>query len=574
MWILRLAHSLEESANPEVEIVNHAPRYWRDWLTELFPELFYHEFAQHQVDFWEWVEAITAISKPCPFIAIWPRGGSKTTSAEAAVVRLAAKGTRKFCLYVRSTQDMANESINNIAAMLESKSIEDYYPLLSERQLSKYGFSKGWRGDMLRCASGFSVVGLGFDAAVRGVKIEEARPDIIVLDDVDAPHDTLATVNKKIKTLTSSILPAGATNVAILGVQNLIHENSIFTQLAEGSADFLHDRQISGPHPAVTNLEYEQRPQGGYTITAGQATWAGQSLAICESQINEWGLHTFLSEAQHEVEQRGGIWDAIKFWHCDSKDVPDIVRGCVWIDPAVTSTDESDAQGIQADGLGEDGLLYRFFSWEQIASPEEVLKRGILKALELGFTTVGVETDQGGDVWKSAYDLVWNKLEAASTPILSILQRRYDNVQDLSRFKPIFKQAKAGSGHGSKVERNQRMLFHYEQGKVIHVRGTHQVLEKALRRFPNKPLDLADAAYWACYDLLESPGGGKVGSVNRRQQHQQQEQADNVLLRYLGTKTFMLPGVNWVVMEGWTKRLPRQLGEQIAGQFPQYFEVK
>ena len=67
--------------------------------------------------------------------------------------------------------------------------------------------------------------------------------------------------------------------------------------------------------------------------------------------------------------------------------------------------------------------------------------------------------------------------------------------------RPKYKYAKAGAGHGSKIERNQRMLADYEIGRVVHVTGTHVVLEKALRRFPNKPLDLADAAYWLWYHL-------------------------------------------------------------------------
>ena len=39
-------------------------------------------------------------------------------------------------------------------------------------------------------------------------------------------------------------------------------------------------------------------------------TWEGQDLAVCETQINDWGLSAFLREAQQEVEeQSGGLWD-------------------------------------------------------------------------------------------------------------------------------------------------------------------------------------------------------------------------------------------------------------------------
>jgi hypothetical protein len=46
------------------------------------------------------------------------------------------------------------------------------------------------------------------------------------------------------------------------------------------------------------------------------------------------------------------------------------------------------------------------------------------------------------------------------------------------------------------------MLVSYEKGSIVHVIGTHEILERALKRFPNEPLDLADAAYWGWNDLI------------------------------------------------------------------------
>ena len=545
------------------------PEYWQDWLRVLFPKLFCQPFADHHVDFWEWVEAITLDNKPVPFFAVWARGGAKSTNAEAAVVRVGAKGVRKFCLYVRATQDKANESVTNIAAMLESEALAKCYPRLSERKLSKYGFARGWRVDTLRCGTGFSVIGLGFDAAIRGVKIEEARPDFIVLDDIDDMRDSLRIVNKKIEILTTTILPAGSANVAVLGVQNLMHANSIFNQVVEGTADFLHGRIVSGPYPAVSQLEYEALPGGGYRITGGQATWQGQPLAVCQQQLNEWGLTAFLREAQHDVVQRGGVWQHVNFVNCDWDEVPAIVKGAVWVDPAVTSTDESDAFGIQAGGLGVDGRLYCMFSWEQVTSPEDALARAILKCLELGFTAVGVETDQGGDLWRSAYVGVWEQLVAQG------------RVAAGARM-PTFKAAKAGAGHGSKAARNQRMLADYERGKIVHVRGTHQVLERALRRFPTKPLDLADVAYWLWWDLMGGmTGKAKVGTLKSRRDEVNAAYVNSrhveavATLRYKGKRNFSFPvgQRRWYISPGWQRAVNAELAQRIVSKFPEHFEV-
>lgn len=483
-----------------------APDNWRDWLITLYPNTFNSGFTQRHIEFWEWVDSIEPNKTPdiSAFVAAWPRGGGKTTTAETGVIYLGAKKKRNFVLYVRGTQDKANESIQNIADKLESENTETYYPELASRKVGKYGHSKKWTMQGLRTASGFSVVGIGLDVAVRGAKIEDFRPDLIIFDDIDDKQDTPLKIKKKIETITTSVLPAGATHAAALVVQNLIHDESIVTALCEGTADFLHGCHISGPFPAVENLEYEQNKDGSYTIVSGNATWEGQSIEICENQINVWGVSAFLKEAQHEVEQSGGIWDHIEYLHIDYDDCPTFERGEVWIDPAVTSTDQSDSMGIAAGGVAGE-ILYGVYFWEQITSPEDVMRRGINIALRYGFDAVGVETDQGGDTWISVWrrvcDLMVDELNEIKTEENEKeIERKIAHINRLA-----FKQAKAGAGHGSKVHRNSQMMVDYEHGKVYHVRGTHGAIEKALRRFPNKPLDLADTMYWLWYHTI---GGG------------------------------------------------------------------
>jgi phage terminase large subunit-like protein len=201
-----------------------------------------------------------------------------------------------------------------------------------------------------------------------------------------------------------------------------------------------------------------------------------------------------LQEAQHQVEESGGVWDHIQFVHCDWKDVPDLTYTVVWVDPAVTSTDESDSMGIQADGIDQSGVIYRLYSWEAVTSPEDALRRAVLKGIELGAHHVGVETDQGGDTWQSVYWRVTDQIRKERPGVVM----------------PSFASAKAGAGHGGKVERNARMLADYERGQVVHVRGTHEALERSLKRFPQKPLDLADAGYWGWDDLRNRRSHGGI----------------------------------------------------------------
>lgn len=468
------------------------PAEWQGWLTSLFPAYVAGEFAQRHIDFWAWVWSVSPGIRPAPFVAIWPRGGGKSTSAELAAVALGARGARQYIWYLSLTQEQADAHVENIAAMLESPEVEAYYPDLASRKVGKYGNSKGWRRERLRTTSGLTVDALGLDTARRGAKVEEARPNLIIVDDVDDILDSLATTQKKIDILTHSILPAGSSDLAVLAIQNMVIPDGVFAQLADGRAEFLADRIVSGPYLAIDGLTYEQR-EGRFTITGGTPTWTGQDLTTCQNYIDTYGLSAFLAESQHEVEAApGGMFNHLQYQYCDWSEIPSLVRIVVWCDPAVTSTDQSDAMGIQADGISEKDTIYRLWSWENVTTPEDVLRRAILKALELRADSVGCETDQGGDTWESTYREACRSL---------VEDRDYPHINKDTHF-PTFHQAKAGAGHGPKAHRASLMLADYERGKFVHVRGTHRTLERALNRFPKtKPFDLVDAAYWSWNDL-------------------------------------------------------------------------
>lgn len=310
-----------------------APEDWRERLPALFARHFASPFAERHEQLWEWVSDIELDSDPPAFVAVWPRGGGKTTNAEGLVTDLGCRGKRRYAWYVSETQDKADNNIRNIAALLESSAVERHYPAHAERMLTKYGHSKGWTSQRLRTRGGLTVDAIGLDTAQRGLKVEDQRPDLIILDDIDGRHDTLQTTAKKIITITDSILPAGSTHCAVLAIQNLIIANGFFTRLVDGRADYLTNRIVSGPHPAIEGLEtkwvHEHDNIRRAEITAGTATWEGQSLDDCQRMIERFGLHAFLRECQHKVKElaEGAVirFDSSK--HMQSWSDADIIEG-------------------------------------------------------------------------------------------------------------------------------------------------------------------------------------------------------------------------------------------------------
>jgi hypothetical protein len=485
---------------------------WRQWLADLFPRYASRPFAQRHVDLWEWLDGVRLAEASPAFVGIWPRGGAKSTSAELGCAYLAARKARRYGWYVSETQPQADDHVGNVGAMLGQPEFAARYPQLAERQVNQFGVQRAWRRNRVWTADGFVMDALGLDTASRGIKLDEQRPDFIVFDDIDRQDDGPEIVAKKIRTMTQSILPAGTDDMLVLAIQNLIHDQGIFARLAgvaEEPADFLADRVVSGPHPALIDPEYLQLADGTWTITSGTPTWDGQDLAACRRLVRRLGPSAFKREAQHDVSLlEGAMFAHLAFRHCAPKDVPDLTAIVVWVDPAVTSHDGSDSHGIQADGIAEDGTIYRLRSWEKVTTPRDSLCRAILIALEVKAQKVGVETDQGGDTWDEVYKAAWRSL-VEGTDTDSYILVWPDLFGEDGKLKPglhmpAFDSDKAGAGHGPKVHRASQMLADYERGNFVHVLGTHAVLEKALRRFPvRKPFDLTDTAYWSWQDLVD-----------------------------------------------------------------------
>lgn len=461
------------------------------WQYTIYPHLSMASPAARHQELWTWVSGIRSGMRPNPFVAVWPRGSGKSTTAEIATTYLGSQGRRFYGWYVSSTQALADLHVESIAALIESPTFGHYYPSMASRQVGKFGNIKGWRRNRMRCGNGFTIDALGLDSGARGSKVEERRPDFIILDDIDTEGDSETVTANKIKTITTGILPAGSKDVAILAIQNLISNHGFFGKIVNGQADYLSDAILSGPYPAVDDLQVEQRG-GKFWIVGGTPTWAGQDLDTCQNQVWSWGYTAFLREAQHLCSNEGSMFGHINFLHTPYAEMPDPVRTICVVDPAVTDGDKSDSHGIAIATLGSDDTVYHVWQLEEVIGPKESIKTAILKAIEYGADTVYVEVNQGGQVWRILYEQLVEELGLADRA-------------------PAFDELKATSSEGGKAERASVMLADYERGLIRHVStlpsgapGTHTLLESALRRFlVRKPYDLTDAAVWAHRKLRE-----------------------------------------------------------------------
>lgn len=454
---------------------------WHPWVRRLFPGATKVSFSPRHVRLWEWFDSLEPKVKPVAHVEIWPRGGGKSSTAELCVSRVGAKRSRNFAAYICATQDQANKHVQAIAARFEAIGIR--------RAVNGYGNSIGWRMDILRADNGFSVLALGLDAAARGVKLGDDRPDLFVIDDVDDRHDTEKTVKKKIQTITESILPAGSSDAAVLFIQNRIHDQSIATQLAEGTADFLLNREVF-EEPAVIGLEYERDQQPNAEglrlchITAGEATWEGQSLTTCEAQMNEWGPGAFLREAQHETEAETGLWqrardiDPFREDPLTPDDTDRFFRVCVAVDP--NASEGNDEAGIMVGGIERRG--------------------GVVHGVLLEDATVAGGPKKWAQASVDAYER-WSAdvLVAESNNGGEMVAITIGTVPGAPRVKLIH----ASRGKLTRAEPVQKL---YEDGRVHHA-GHFTALERELCTWtpgddsPNR----LDADVWLWTELMLKP---------------------------------------------------------------------
>jgi predicted phage terminase large subunit-like protein len=301
------------AVSQRTELFRPLPADAHAWLLTTFPTYFQNArgeavaMAPHHEEFWRWLWGLRpGVAQP-PFISIWSRGGGKSTSIEVGSAIVGYFGLRRYALYVCSTQKQSDDHVANVATLLEALGVE--------RAVNRYGFSRGWNINRLRTAEGFTMDAIGLDAAARGVRIDFSRPDLLLLDELDEQLDSPPTIEKKIEVLTRSILPTGDAALSVVGVQNIPNVDGVFAQLADGRAEFLMGRYVSGPHPALVDLPEQDwyvlvtDPLTGthrFAIPDGRPVWAGQDRAACEKLLNDIGPRAFEIECLHRIGRLSG----------------------------------------------------------------------------------------------------------------------------------------------------------------------------------------------------------------------------------------------------------------------------
>ncbi len=172
-------------------------------------------------------------------VFMWPRGHAKSTHMDVFVplwLMFQPQRLINFMVVVGKSEDAACRLLGDIQAELQ----------YNDRLIRDFGDQKPQGGDWtdgeFKAACGVKFLAAGRGQSPRGLRDREARPDYIVIDDLD--DDELVKNEKRVRELTSWVKSAlfGSLDVGrgrFIMVGNLISKNSVLYNIATTKGVFL-----------------------------------------------------------------------------------------------------------------------------------------------------------------------------------------------------------------------------------------------------------------------------------------------------------------------------------------------
>ncbi len=379
------AKQLEESQSIETETNS----YDRDQIVEAcaldlnflaamaIPTTFTHKFPSTHQTAWQILVTGEADNerKFLQFALGIPRGHAKTTLIKLFILRCILFSRRKFFLVAASTEVHAINIISDVASMLSEPNIVAVFGNwklgmeTDTKSLKKFGF----RGRNI------TIFGVGSEGAVRGTNVNNERPDVIIMDDIQT------------KECADSILQSRALEEWMVGT--LMKAKS-----PTGCMFIFAGNMYASSHSILKKLKNNPtwtKFISGAILADGRALWP--ELRSLESLLEELDndiafgqAHIFFSEVLNDTE--AGInsdVDYSKFpaWEWTKNDLPQ--GKFLFIDP-------SQGKGKDPDVIGTfevyDSKIGVRAIHEEHYSPANLIRKALLIAIQSEIQCIAIES--------------------------------------------------------------------------------------------------------------------------------------------------------------------------------------
>lgn len=164
-----------------------AARQSVDFLAAMaMPDVFQYMFPPVFLAIWDWLISFVHKKRDFAQLAIGlPRGFGKTMLIKVFILYCILFTQKKFILIICGTQTKANNIISDISSMLEERNILAVFgnwkvgSITDRQDLKRFGF----RGRNI------ILMGAGAQSDIRGITLENERPDVMIFDDIQTRED-------------------------------------------------------------------------------------------------------------------------------------------------------------------------------------------------------------------------------------------------------------------------------------------------------------------------------------------------------------------------------------------------
>lgn len=333
----------------------------------------------------------------------------------------AANGHSRFAAAFANAGAQAETHLSTFKTELETNAlIRADYPDLCTPARRRSGSTVADRAGMLHQRNGFVFAARGIDAAVLGMKVLDARPDLIIMDDIepDEANYSPAQAEKRLGTVTDAILPLNI-YARVVFVGTVTMPGSIMHQLVKAAQgveteDWIKDEGIVPHHfrPLVTKDD-------GTEVSIWPAKWPTAWLQSIRH------TRSFAKNYDNDPMAREGVyWVREDFKHGEPEG-RHCTRTILAVDPAVTSRKTSDFTGLAVVGylpelrarpVGREparlvapaGCVIKHSAGVKLTGQH--LKQHVLALLARfpEVRTIVIETNQGGDLWLDVFGKIPN----------------------------------------------------------------------------------------------------------------------------------------------------------------------
>jgi hypothetical protein len=205
-------------------------RFGPKWVGTYLPHYFAGPPADFHAELFDRLGALHA-RRGTKEATIAPRDGAKSTVITLAYVLFCAlEQLEPFMLILSDSAGQAEELLGHIRNELETnEAIARDYP-------DSAGVGPVWRRNRVTIANGAATIAaLGTGGRVRGRRARQARPSLVVFDDVEN-NDTITSPAKRAKAwrwATREVIPAGGSGTNFLSVGSALHREAVAFKLGQ-----------------------------------------------------------------------------------------------------------------------------------------------------------------------------------------------------------------------------------------------------------------------------------------------------------------------------------------------------